>query len=129
VEEIIFEVPVTCVVHVYADSPDGIKALNEAKQKGAKLLGRFTYRLDKAHVPTGEEHIHVFIDQKQVFAMNVSGSAHDRSHGTQLSKSVADAIREKVPGFTIPPNNFIEGRRDIVDEINEFLAEGQDTAS
>jgi hypothetical protein len=84
-----------------------IHALNEAR-KGEKLVGQHTMRVDNAHAPTRQKHVHVYLKNKQVFAMNSDSSAHDQRRGIQLSKSVVKALGEKLPHFKIPPNNFIE---------------------
>lgn len=88
-------------------SPDE-KILREARLKGEPLTGTYSTQYHSAHIPNGQEHLHVYCKQNQLFAINRDGSAHDRSHQTQIPNKVADAIRTKFPDFKLPPNNFIE---------------------
>jgi hypothetical protein len=73
---------------------------------GAK---KYKYRIDKAK---GEpslgnlRHIHIFTTKdKQVFAMNVDGTAHDGYHEVQIDEDLIEFLKNK--GFTIPNNNII----------------------
>jgi len=45
-------------------------------------------------------------DKKQVFAMNLDGSAHDGFHQVEIPEEVVSFLRSK--GFIIPPDNLIE---------------------
>ena len=123
-EKFIFEVE-EYVVHVHADDAEGIHALNEAK-KAEKLVGQYTMRVDSAHAPAGQKHVHVYIKRKQQFAMNADGTAHDKSHGMQLSNNVANGLRQRLPDFKIPPYNFIEAYTStdrLLEIIDEALKE------
>lgn len=84
------------------------KLLREAKLKGEPLIGTYSTQYHSAHIKDGQDHLHVYCKQHQLFAMNRDGSAHDRSHQTQIPNKVADAIRTKFPDFKLPPGNFIE---------------------
>ena len=84
------------------------KLLREAKLKGEPLTGTYATQYHAAHIKDGQDHLHVYCKQNQLFAINQDGSAHDRSHQTQIPNKVADAIRTKFPDFRLPPNNFIE---------------------
>jgi len=83
--------------------------LVEGKSKSFELGGAYSAQLHQAHTSVGQTHIHVYAKNNQLFAMNHDGSAHDRSHGSQIPNKVAQAITQKFPGFTLPPDNFIEG--------------------
>ena len=82
--------------------------LLEGKSKSFELGGAYSAQLHQAHTSVGQTHIHVYAKNNQLFAMNQDGSAHDRSHGSQIPNKVAQAITQKFPGFTLPPDNFIE---------------------
>ncbi len=84
------------------------RVLREAQLKGEPLTGTYSTQYHSAHIKDGQDHLHVYCKQNQLFAMNRDGSAHDRSHQTQIPNKVADAIRTKFPDFTLPPSNFIE---------------------
>jgi hypothetical protein len=82
--------------------------ITEARHKGVPLGGRYSVQLHKAHSPVGQEHIHVYARNNQLFALNKDGSAHDSSHQTRIPNKVANAIQSAFPQFTLPPGNFIE---------------------
>ena len=84
--------------------------LIEAEHRGEPLGGKYSAQLHPPHTPppAGQSHLHVYAKNNQIFALNMDGSAHDRSHQTAIPRKVADAIRDLFPDFTIPPNNFIE---------------------
>ena len=83
-------------------------ALTEAKHKGTPLDGQYSAQLHGVHTPAGQQHIHVYAKNNQLFALNKDGTAHDASHQTRIPNKVAKAIQSKFPDFTLPPNNFIE---------------------
>lgn len=68
-----------------------------------------SYRLDRSNTSTKtKDHVHIFYKtNKQLFAVNKDGTAHDNSHQTIISKSVANYLRNEL-GFDIPTNNMIE---------------------
>lgn len=82
--------------------------LTEAQPKGVPLVGVYSYRKDPPHIPSGQYHLHLFMKQNQIFAINKDGTAHDRSHGAQIPKKVADALRKEFPDWTIPESGLIE---------------------
>ena len=87
---------------------NSLELLTEAMQKGKKLVNDYTYIINKGNVDPNFKHIHVYKKGKQIFAMNIDGTAHDKSHKTKIPNKVADAIRKKHPEFLIPKDNFIE---------------------
>lgn len=101
----------------------------EANRRGT-LGGQFSYKLDNQHAPVGQEHIHVYKNENQIFAMNIDGTAHDRSHGIRIPNKVAKGIKQKLPGFKLPANNFIESPpADIIELFREqiLLSENKET--
>lgn len=82
--------------------------LLEAKHRGQPLGGQYSARLDKAHSSTGQDHLHIYAKNNQLFAINKDGTAHDRSHGAQIPNRVAAAIRAEFPDFRLPTSGIIE---------------------
>ena len=85
--------------------------------------GKYSALLHKAHVPGGQDHIHVFARQNQLFAINRDGTAHDRSHGVRIPNRVADAIRAEFPNFNLPLDNLIESAPEPVQKRYLFLVD------
>lgn len=104
-------------IHILFSKSDG-GLLVEGKSKFLSLGGQYSAQLHKAHSNPGQDHIHVYARNDQLFSMNQDGSAHDRSHGIQIPNKVASAITQMLPGFSLPPNNFIESAPDEI--INKF---------
>jgi hypothetical protein len=97
------------------------QALFEARHKGTPLVGQYSAQLHKAHISSGQDHLHVFAKQNQLFALNKDGTAHDRSHGAQIPNRVADAIRAQYPEFMLPPNRIIESAPIFIEEAYQLL--------
>jgi hypothetical protein len=94
-------------VHILFECISG-EVLTEAKHRGLPLGGEYSAQLHKAHSPVGQDHIHVYAKNNQLFALNSDGSAHDASHGTHIPKRVAKAIEGKFPQIMLPANLYIE---------------------
>lgn len=100
-------------VHVYFDPADA-GLLLEGRNKIYSLGGQYTAQLHRAHSHVGQDHIHVYAKNGQIFALNRDGTAHDRSHNQRIPNKVAEAIPKYFPGFKIPPNNLIETASDEI---------------
>ncbi|MFM6989961.1 MAG: hypothetical protein ACKOWD_01470 [Rhodoferax sp.] len=98
--------------------------LLEGKSKSFDLGGMYTAKLHPAHTTVGQQHIHVYAQKNQLFAMNQDGSAHDRSHGSQIPNRVAAAIVQKFPDFKLPPGNFIESAPDDIQIVGRQMLLG-----
>jgi len=61
-----------------------------------------------AHTPKDQIHLHAEDRHGELFAMNVDGSAHHHSQGIRIPNKIADAIRQHLPNFTLPPGGIIE---------------------
>ena len=115
-------------VHVFCDEFDAIIALDEAEHRGTPLGGPYSGSYHRAHTDPGEDHLHVYLKNNQLFAINVSGTAHDRSHGVRIPNRVAKGIRKAFPQIVLPPNNLIESM-DVLDDlrwVNEEAADDPD---
>jgi hypothetical protein len=96
--------------------------LQEAKFKGEPLTGTYSTQHHSAHIKNGQDHLHGYCKQNHLFAINRDGSAHDRSHQTQIPNKVADAIRTRFPNFQLPQNNLIENaQQDILLKLSQLL--------
>ena len=95
-------------VHLVFPSDEIPMTLMEAKHRGDPLIGKYSAKLHKAHIPQGQDHLHVYAKNNELFALNIDGSAHDRSHGNNIPNRVADAIVKKYSEFTLSPGNIIE---------------------
>jgi hypothetical protein len=92
----------------------GDVTLQEARHRGLPIGGQYSADLHGAHTTPGMKHIHVYAGTNQIFAMNIDGSAHDQSHGTQIPNKVAKALAQRFPDFKLPSNNIIEGAPDLI---------------
>jgi len=99
--------------------------LNEGKHRALPLGGQYSAQLHKAHSPVGQDHLHVYAKNKQIFSINKDGSAHDGSHRVRIPNRVADEISRVLPGFTLPPGNLIESApRDVLAMVQKDLLLG-----
>lgn len=92
------------------NSIDNSGFIVEAKSTSNIIPGsKYSYRIDR---PFGEQkpgnmkHIHILVKGKDMFAMNVDGTAHDGSHNVLIPKDVSDFMKKK--GFQVPPSGIIE---------------------
>jgi hypothetical protein len=70
-----------------------------------------SYREDPGNTNTmSSKHSHVYAKPKgkgsQIYSVNIDGSGHDGSSGTEISSSHAAFFRGK--GYNIPDNNILE---------------------
>lgn len=98
------------VIDIYFDNYQDKEFLDlkEARHKNISLTGPYIANLDSPHVPQGQKHIHVYYKTNQLFAINVDGSAHDKSHGVKIPGKVAKALSDVLPNFKLPKDNIIE---------------------
>jgi hypothetical protein len=98
------------VVNIYFDDykDKDFVDLKEARHKAIPLGGPYLAYLDSPHIPQGQKHIHVYHKNNQIFALNIDGSAHDKSHGVKIPGKVGKALSDILPGFKLPNDNIIE---------------------
>lgn len=82
--------------------------LKEARHRVISLSGPYSVYLDSPHILQGQKHIHVYYRNNQIFALNVDGSAHDKSHGIKIPGKVAKSLSGILPNFVLPKDNIIE---------------------
>lgn len=87
-----------------------LKTLLESK---CGKVGQYTYRIDGAHSEVGLPHIHILLKGKELFALNVDGSAHDGSHNVRIPNVIKDALPNIFPLCKIPENGIIECMTDF----------------
>ncbi len=93
---------------VHSDDPDMDELLTEARHRGKPLTGPYSAIRHKAHTPVGQDHLHVYKKQNEIFAINQDSSGHDASHRVGIPNAAAKAIRQQYPNWILPANNFIE---------------------
>ena len=99
--------------------------LFEGRHRGVPLGGQYSASLHRAHIPGGQNHLHIFAKQNQLAALNKDGTAHDASHGIRLPNRVVAGILSNFPEFTIPPDGFIESAGPALDaRYADILTEG-----
>src|SRR6266568_2902638 len=96
------------VVHLYCSDLDSKVFLLEAQHRGTPLGGAYSAQYHRARTNPGQNHIHVYCKNNELFALNADGTAHDQSHGVQIPNKVAKAIAQKFPNIHLPPENLIE---------------------
>lgn len=109
------------IIYILFDRKE-LAVFEEANRRGT-LGGGFSYELHKAaHSSVGQEHMHVYYKNNQIFALNIDGTAHDRSHGIRIPNKVVKGIKQKLSGFKLPANNFIESApADIIELFREQI--------
>ncbi len=84
--------------------------LLEKKDSDKPVPGtHYVYRIDPSRGTPGPgnlRHVHIYNKGKQIFAMNIDGTAHDGCHKVKIHKDLVDFLKKK--GFTIPADNLIE---------------------
>jgi len=108
------------IVHIYTTEDEDRQFLFESKQRGVPLGGPYTGQRHTAHTSPGQHHLHIFLRNNQLFALNRDGTAHDQSQGVRIPNRVAKGIATHFPDFTLPSGNVIEAA-DIVTEAKFFL--------
>lgn len=102
-----------------ADEDLGFVKLDESRtydlQKGYRM------RYDPGHGPGMQDHIHVYAKNRQLFAINRDGSAHDGFHGVKIPNHVRRRAAELFPSFSWPEDNIIEGTRPGILSFREFV--------
>ena len=98
-----------------------IKRKNEVLSKRIEIFEHETYkripgtknsyRTDSGNTNTKTiKHSHIYAKLKgggsELYSVNIDGSGHDGSRGTELPQSHADHFREL--GYSINPNNILE---------------------
>jgi len=97
------------IVHLYYDEDDPKnEQINESRDRGTPLGGQYSGQLHKAHTDANQDHLHIYQRNKRLFALNIDGTAHDKSHGYRIPNKVAKGIQKHFPDFQLPPNNLIE---------------------
>jgi len=96
-------------VHLFVGTDTDLRGrLDEARSKGKHLGGQYYAHLHGPHTPKGQRHVHVTGRSGKLFALNQDGTAHDASHRYRIPNEAADGLRQLLPDFKIPDDNFIE---------------------
>ena len=98
--EIIFtdkELPELCEAKDCYTPIPGLKGYSIRKDKPSGIPG-----------PGNQYHYHIYLQGKEVFAVNIDGTGHDGFHNVRINKIIADYLRQK--GAIVPDTNIIECR-------------------
>ncbi len=94
---------------VYVHIPAGVlSSLEEGKV--IQLGGKYSGRLDQPHVPTDQEHFHLYAKGKNnpLMAINADGTLHHAGTTSRIPNRAADGIRRELPYFILPPDNIVD---------------------
>lgn len=105
--------------HLYCADLDSKLLLLEAQRRGVPLGGPYSAQYHTARVQPGQNHVHVYHKNNQLFALNADGSAHDNSHGVRIPGRVAQAIQRMFPDIQVPKDRLIEAIS--LDDLNMLL--------
>lgn len=101
--------------HIYMMHEDAEQAVKNCSERKILLeakqgqIGQYTYRIDPPHnSENGQQHVHVMLKGKELFALNRDGSAHDGWHGAEIPKKVYDKLPSLFPSLVLPSNRLIE---------------------
>ncbi len=99
------------VVHIYCNIIDDAtnNILNESKNKGSISINAISsVEKHSPHTPKGQNHLHVYVKNNQIFSINKDGSAHDGHHGIQIPNKIYHSLKTNFPDFNLPKNKIIE---------------------
>lgn len=109
-------------VHLYVRRNDeSYNVLTEGRKKGSIDLGKnYSANKHETHVPSGQQHLHLYAGQKKILTMNKDGTGKDGSTGRQIPSKVIKSIQNKFPNFNIPPNGILESAPQSVRILHKF---------
>ncbi|GGF38423.1 hypothetical protein KZP23_04605 [Echinicola marina] len=89
---------------------------HKAYQKFQKTQNRYTYHPKDKNIPVkGHYHIYPNNSKKEIYAVNLDGSAHHKSNrGFQVPKKEATELRKL--GVQIPDNRILEHKEVFINE-------------
>lgn len=106
--EEIFEID-GIIFKIFRLNDNEIQHIDEAKDKGRKLIGTYTYDIHKPHNSTGEYHIHLFDKGNEILSINkISGTGHDGYHGTRIPNKAFKQLKAKFSDWNWPENQILE---------------------
>ena len=97
-----------CFDAIYFDS-SGHGPILEMLCRPIPGIKKYGYRID---IPYGEQrpgnqkHMHIYVKQNELFAINADGTAHDGYHNVKIPDDIVPFMQSK--GIAVPPNNIIE---------------------
>ena len=110
-------------LHIYVRrGTDALRQLEEARTRGKPIGGPYSARLDRARPPAERDDVHVYVGQKQLFAMYSDGSRKHGKPGTRIPNRVASWITNNLPGFVLPGDRILEA---VNTEIRDLLVESE----
>jgi hypothetical protein len=120
-EELIIQID-EYTIHVYFDANNESENISilEAKHKGQPIGGKYSAIEHSPHTPLGQKHLHFYARGNSLAAINLDGTAHDRSHGYEMPNRVIKGVEKYFPHFTIPTNGIIESTPRIPNALITF---------
>jgi hypothetical protein len=91
---------------IFIHTDEEVQIINESKNKGRYLNGNYTYDIQKHN--SGEYHIHLKDNGKEILSINKSGTAHDGYHGARIPNKAFKALKKQLPDWNWPENQIIE---------------------
>lgn len=91
------------LVHVLVQA-----SLQEAEHRGKPLKGKYSAKVHSPHTATGQRHVHVYMRQRELFALNWDGSTRHGKPGTRIANKVAASLSQQFPELRLPPGNILD---------------------
>lgn len=85
-----------------------VQQLIESRNYKRQLGGGYEAVVHQPHNSTGDYHIHLSNDGKEILSMNKSGSAHDGYHGVRIPNKAFKALKAQFPDWNWPADQIIE---------------------
>lgn len=82
--------------------------LAEAQHRGKPIGGPYSARLDRPPSPKQLPDLHVFVKDRELFAMYSDGTRKHGRPGFRIPNRVAAGIRQHFPDFQIPDDQILE---------------------
>lgn len=96
--------PREIIIEIISEEPDEAILNQLILIPGTKLQARI--EMDKSSVK-GQKHVHVIKKGKELFSVNIDGTAHHRKNrGVEINKNIAEYLRE-FKGFNIREDNVL----------------------
>lgn len=97
------------VVALWArEGTDDAARLSEAKRGRTEIGGPYTARLDRPVPPETRADLHVFVKNRELFAMYSDGTRKHGKAGLRIPNRIAAGIRRNFPDFVIPDDQILE---------------------
>jgi len=111
----------TYAIRVTLQKPSNVNLLleHESYKKFQKTNNRYSFHSENPNIPVkGHYHIYPSNSKKELYAVNIDGSAHHkRNRGYTVPSREADELRKL--GVKIPSNNIVESKEFVFTESED----------